>query len=148
MWKLKIAEGKDPWLESLNNFTGRQHWEFDPEAGTTEERAEVERARKEFKENRFNMRQSADLLMRMELRKGKANVEMAKGVKLKEREVIGEEAVTITLKKAINFFTSIQAHDGHWPSDNAGPLFFMPPLVSHFYLRSKKKKMDFSIQCP
>uniref|UniRef100_A0A803MET2 Squalene cyclase C-terminal domain-containing protein n=1 Tax=Chenopodium quinoa TaxID=63459 RepID=A0A803MET2_CHEQI len=63
-----------------------------------------------------------------QLRKGKANVETAKGVKLKDREVIGEDAVTITQKKAINFFTSIQAHDGHWPSDNAGPLYFMPPL--------------------
>ncbi|XP_021744147.1 lupeol synthase-like isoform X1 [Chenopodium quinoa] len=141
MWKLKIAEGKDPWLESLNNFTGRQHWEFDPEAGTTEERAEVERAREEFKRNRFNMRQSADLLMRMELRKGKPLVEMAKGVKLKEREVIGEEAVTTTLKKAINFFTSIQAHDGHWPSDNAGPLYFMPPLVMALYVTGDLNKV-------
>uniref|UniRef100_A0A803MET3 Terpene cyclase/mutase family member n=1 Tax=Chenopodium quinoa TaxID=63459 RepID=A0A803MET3_CHEQI len=128
MWKLKISEGNDPWLVSLNDHVGRQHWEFDPEAGTPEERAEVEKVREEFKRNRFKNRQSADLLMRMQLRKEKPSMEMIQGVKLKEREVIGEAAVTITLKKAINFFTSIQAHDGHWPSDNAGPLFFIPPL--------------------
>ncbi|KAJ8445202.1 hypothetical protein Cgig2_024408 [Carnegiea gigantea] len=158
MWKLKIAEGKgDPWLVTVNNHVGRQHWEFEPEAGTPEERAEVEKAREEFKRNRFKMRQSADLLMRMQVRKfnyhkcsiriqllesklipdlrrENPSVSIPPSIKLKEREGITEEAVTITLKRAIGFFSTIQAHDGHWPGECAGALFFLPPLVISLYI--------------
>ena len=56
MWRLKIGEGsKDPYLFSTNNFTGRQTWAFDPEAGTPEERAVVEEARQNFYKNRHQV---------------------------------------------------------------------------------------------
>lgn len=68
MWKLKVGEGEsDPYLFSLNNFTGRQTWEFDPEAGTAEERAEVEAARRNFYDNRFKVHPSSDLLWRYQV---------------------------------------------------------------------------------
>ncbi|QHO19928.1 Lupeol synthase [Arachis hypogaea] len=66
MWKLKIAEDGE-YLISGNNFIGREHWEFDPNAGTEEERAEVERLRQKFTNNRFSIKQSSDLLMRLQL---------------------------------------------------------------------------------
>uniref|UniRef100_A0A7C8YRP1 Squalene cyclase N-terminal domain-containing protein n=1 Tax=Opuntia streptacantha TaxID=393608 RepID=A0A7C8YRP1_OPUST len=135
MWKLKIAEGKDdPWLASVNNHIGRQHWEFDPKAGTEEERGEVERLREEFKKNRFKIRQSADLIMRMQLRGEDPSATIPPPVKLKEGEEITEEAVTTTLRRAISFFSSIQAHDGHWPGESSGATFFLPSLVITLYI--------------
>ncbi|KAG2664948.1 hypothetical protein I3760_16G106400 [Carya illinoinensis] len=65
MWKLKISKG-GPDLVSINNFIGREYWEFDPNAGTPEEHAKVERAREEYKKNRYKTKQSSDLLMRMQ----------------------------------------------------------------------------------
>lgn len=68
MWKLKIAEGGDEkWLTTTNNHVGRQHWEYDPDAGTQEERDEIRRIRFNFKINRFQFKQSADLLMRIQV---------------------------------------------------------------------------------
>ena len=67
MWRLKIAEGGGKWLTTTNDHVGRQHWEFDLEGGTPEERAQVEIMREKFKINRFRIKQSADLLMRMQV---------------------------------------------------------------------------------
>ncbi|KAI4380230.1 hypothetical protein MLD38_006445 [Melastoma candidum] len=119
---------------SVNGHIGRQHWEFDPDAGTPEEREEVERARREFAENRFRVKQSADLLMRMQLRKENPTGPIPAAVVIKDDEEVTEEAVTVTLRRAICFYSSIQAHDGHWPAENAGPLFFFPPLVMALYI--------------
>jgi lupeol synthase len=66
MWRLVIG-GKGAQVPSCNNHLGRQVWEFDPELGTDEERTAVERAREEFWKNRFNDKQSSDLLMRMQV---------------------------------------------------------------------------------
>lgn len=134
MWKLKIAEGKGPWLMTVNNHIGRQHWEFDPDAGSPQERAEVERVREEFKKNRFQFKQSADLLMRMQLTKENGCGPIPAAVKVKETEDATKEAVTTTLRRAISFYSTIQAHDGHWPAESAGPLFFLPPLVIALYI--------------
>lgn len=68
MWKLKFSEGKDDeWVRSVNNHIGRQFWEFDPHLGSKQERAQVEEARKEFNENRCKIKNSSDLLMRLQV---------------------------------------------------------------------------------
>lgn len=67
MWKLKIAEGGNAWLRTLNNHVGRQVWEFDPELGSPEELAKIEKARENFHNHRFEKKHSADLLMRLQV---------------------------------------------------------------------------------
>ena len=68
MWRLKVAEGgNSPYLKSSNNFLGRQIWEFDPEAGTAEERAEVEEARINFWNNRHQVKPCSDLLWQFQV---------------------------------------------------------------------------------
>lgn len=51
-------------------------------------------------------------------------------VKVKETEDVKEDMVTKTLRRAISFYSTIQAHDGHWPGDYGGPMFLLPGLVS------------------
>ncbi|KAK1422788.1 hypothetical protein QVD17_18075 [Tagetes erecta] len=137
MWKLKIAHGNnDPYLFSTNNFVGRQIWEFDPDAGTADERQEVEDARQCFKNNKIKgVRACADLLMRMQLIKENGiDVLSIPQVRLREDEEVNYEAVTTTVKKAIRLNRAIQAHDGHWPAEFSGPIFYTPPLLIAMYI--------------
>jgi beta-amyrin synthase len=49
--------------------------------------------------------------------------------KVEDGEEITHEKATATLRRAIHFFSALQASDGHWPAELAGVLFFLPPLV-------------------
>ncbi|RLM69703.1 hypothetical protein C2845_PM17G06810 [Panicum miliaceum] len=88
MWRLKVSEGSSPWLRSVNNLLGRQVWEFDPDLGTLEERAKVEKARREFAEHRFERKHSSDLLMRMQFAKENPQKLDLPAVKLGENEEV------------------------------------------------------------
>lgn len=50
-------------------------------------------------------------------------------IRLAHNEDVTFEAATTAVKKALRLNRAIQASDGHWPAENAGPLFFTPPLV-------------------
>lgn len=51
-------------------------------------------------------------------------------VKIEDGEEISYDKVTATLRRSIHLFAALQADDGHWPAENAGPNYFMQPLVS------------------
>nr|GLL30203.1 dammarenediol II synthase-like [Ipomoea trifida] len=130
MWKLKIGEGGGPYIYSTNNYVGRQIWEYDPNAGTPEEREAVEKARQDFRNNRHNgFHVCGDLLMRMQMIKESGiDVLSIPPIRLGEEEEVNYEAVTTAVKKALRLNRALQARDGHWPAEIAGPMFFTPPL--------------------
>ncbi|KAL1098774.1 hypothetical protein V6Z11_D05G120700 [Gossypium hirsutum] len=138
MWRLKIAKGSvgdgGGWLRSLNNHVGRQVWEFCPESGTPEELSKVEMARQSFRDNRFHKKHSSDLLMRIQFAEEKQSVTNLPQTKLEEFEDVKEEAVMTTLRSALDFYSTIQADDGHWPGDYGGPMFLLPGLVITLYV--------------
>ncbi|CAL5210450.1 unnamed protein product [Lathyrus oleraceus] len=135
MWRLKIAEGgNDPYLFSTNIFVGRQTWEYDPEAGSEEERAQVEEARRHFYDNRFKVKPCSDLLWRFQVLRENNFKQSIGGVKIEDEEEITYEKATTTLKRGTHHLAALQASDGHWPAQSAGPLFFMPPLVLCVYI--------------
>ncbi|GAB2289843.1 CRISPR-associated protein 1 [Dionaea muscipula] len=129
MWKLKVAEGDSSWLKTTNNHVGRQVWEFDPNLGAPEELAEVEKARENFRIHRFEKKHSSDILMRLQFAKENIwNVDIPR-VQVKDGQDLTEEMITNTLRRALSFHSTIQAHDGHWPGDYGGPMFLLPGLI-------------------
>ncbi|CAK9308724.1 unnamed protein product [Citrullus colocynthis] len=143
MWRLKLGKGEnEDYLFSTNNFIGRQTWEFDPHAGTDEERAQVEEARQNFYKKRNHVQCSSDLLWRFQFLEEKkfkqtipkVEVEEGKGSENNEVTIINKETVNIALRRASTLFVALQSDHGHWPAENAGPLFFLPPLVFALYI--------------
>ncbi|XP_047308001.1 dammarenediol II synthase-like [Impatiens glandulifera] len=126
MWKLKVAEGSGPWLFSTNNFVGRQIWEFDPAAGSPEERAEVEKACIDYSKGL----PSGDVLMRLQLKEENKHIDLSiPPVRLGDNEEVTYEATTTALRKGVRLNCAIQGKDGHWPAENSGQHFFTPPLI-------------------
>jgi len=57
-------------------------------------------------------------------------------VRVEDGEEVTYEKTTTALRRSANFFSALQASDGHWPAENSGVLFFLPPFVSIFFLIS------------
>ncbi|KAF7152321.1 hypothetical protein RHSIM_Rhsim01G0120900 [Rhododendron simsii] len=55
-------------------------------------------------------------------------------VKVGEDADVTYEVAAASVKRALRFSSAMQAKDGHWPAENAGPLFFLPPLVMCLYI--------------
>lgn len=141
MWRLKVGEGGGPWLRSTNGFLGRTVWQFDAGAGTPEERAEVERMRREFADGRFRRRESADLLMRLQYEKQNKHQgndhhrrRLPPARKLDEEDEVTEEIALASLRRALDRFSSLQSDDGCWPGDFSGVMFIMPGLIFALYV--------------
>ncbi|KAI3857250.1 hypothetical protein MKW92_032655, partial [Papaver armeniacum] len=140
MWKLRVSSKEGPfsqWLFSTNNFSGRQIWEFDSDAGTPEDIAEVEKARQLYFNNRFKVPTHGDAILRLQqLRENKSKFDLSipPVKKIRTDEEVTYEATTITLKRAVRFYSTLQTNDGHWASEIGGPLFYMPPLVIALYI--------------
>lgn len=135
MWRLKIGEGaNEPYLYSTNNFVGRQTWEFDPNYGTPEAIEEVEEARRNFYNNRFQVKPCGDLIWRLQFLREKNFKQTIPQVKVADGAEITYETATATLKRAVSLFTALQSDQGHWPAEIAGPQFFLPPLVFCLYI--------------
>ncbi|XP_010541293.1 PREDICTED: germanicol synthase-like [Tarenaya hassleriana] len=119
MWRLRVGKGGDDgYLHSTNDYVGRQIWEFDPDVRSQEELDEVEEARRNFSQRRARVKASSDLIWRLQFLR-------EKNIKQKIPKV-----AKAALTRGVHYFSALQADDGHWPAENAGPLFFLPPFVS------------------
>ncbi|CAD6253416.1 unnamed protein product [Miscanthus lutarioriparius] len=115
MWRLKIGEGGGPWLRSANKFIGRQVWEFDPDAGSQDELAEIERLRKEFTENCYQKKVAQDLLLRMQYAKQNNLQVDVPVIKLAHSAEVTEETILASMSNYVylNHIKDAQLHKHH-----------------------------------
>eukprot|EP00803_Ostreobium_quekettii_P008888 evm.model.scf_1873.3 EVM.evm.TU.scf_1873.3 scf_1873:15470-26076(+) len=135
MWRL-VTAGGGPLLTSLNDNVGRQHWEFDPQAGTPEQRAQVEELRENFANNRRAKRQCSDELLRLQaadrIKAAGANVVKDPCV-VQGRGPVAVSQVDHQVLCGLKYYAALQQRDGHWAGDYGGPNFLMPGMVIALY---------------
>ena len=137
MWHF-VSQGDshgNPFLETTNDFVGRQYWEFDPSAGTPDERAEVDRLRKAFTASRHKKRDSDDALIRLQARHRISQADIVvPSEPLSENVAITKLRMEKHLEAGIRYYQCLQEKDGHWPGDYGGPMFLLPGLVITAYV--------------
>lgn len=118
MWVFKSASdsGGHPHLVTLNGHKGRQTWQFDPNAGTPDQRAKIEQLRAAFTANRHKQHHSADELLRLQCAdKIAAKKHSPPTEPNKDCAIPSAERVEEHLKGAISFYECLQQEDGHFP---------------------------------
>ncbi|KAM6586390.1 hypothetical protein CsatA_008995 [Cannabis sativa] len=142
MWKIKFGrnsskEKEEEYLFSTNNFLGRQTFEFDPNAGTPEERAQIQQARHNFYTNRYNVKSSSDHISRLQMlneRKFKQTIEQVKMNNDVDDDENKYKAANAAMRRSIKFWSALQSPHGHWPAQASGSMYLTPPLVFCVYI--------------
>uniref|UniRef100_A0A1J3DFQ2 Terpene cyclase/mutase family member n=1 Tax=Noccaea caerulescens TaxID=107243 RepID=A0A1J3DFQ2_NOCCA len=147
MWRLRIgaAARDEPHLFSTNNNVGRQIWEFETEAGSPEELAEVDQARKNFSLNRSRFKTSPDLLLRMQFLREKKFEQKISRVRIDDADKITYEDAKAAMRRGMLYLAALQANDGHWPAENSGTIFFNGPFFICLYITGHLEKI-FSVE--
>ncbi|XP_051113925.1 cycloartenol synthase-like isoform X2 [Andrographis paniculata] len=145
MWKLKFSDDDDGhrrWLTTANRHAGRQFWEFDPTPPTPHHSAAVAQARRNFQAGRRSIRQSSDLLMRIQFAEedevfkhsGRSYGSSSGNDGGSGSGDDNTERVVDVLRNGMKFYSNLQAEDGHWPADYGGPLFLLPGLIIALFI--------------
>lgn len=137
MWKFVCAgsggpgvQSNHPLLHTQNEHVGRGYWEYDPNAGTPEQRAKVEELRRHFTANRHTQKHSSDELLRLQVA-DKLSRPRALPPAGPVPEQLDEQRVAEHLRGAISFYEGLQCEDGHWAGDYGGPMFLFPGVLAH-----------------
>ncbi|KAK3011910.1 hypothetical protein RJ639_011060, partial [Escallonia herrerae] len=56
-------------------------------------------------------------------------MKLPKQVTVGNEEDVSEEAVETTLRRALRFFSTLQAEGGYWPGDYGGILYLLPGMA-------------------
>ncbi|BAM80160.1 cycloartenol synthase [Cyanidioschyzon merolae strain 10D] len=126
----------------LHSDHGRQWWTFSTSDAETnlddpalaKEAALIEEARRTFHEHRFERKQAADQVYRIQallraqgvLSNAELSEEYAKAATLGELDA--------TLWRGFCWYARLQQPDGHWPGDYGGPMFLLPGLLIVCYI--------------
>ncbi|VVA95758.1 unnamed protein product [Arabis nemorensis] len=147
MWRLRIGAetGDNTYLFSTNNYAGWQIWEFDEEAGSPEELAEVNKARDNFSANRSIFKTSADLLWRIQFLREKKFEQKIPRVRIEDEEKITYEDAKTALRRGVLYFAALQSDNGHWLAENSGSMFFNAPYIICLYITGHLDKV-FSLE--
>ncbi|KAE8729896.1 Lupeol synthase [Hibiscus syriacus] len=54
--------------------------------------------------------------------------------KIEDSKEVTCEDTTAALRRTVRLVSALQSEHGHWPSEQSGPMYFMPPLVMCLYI--------------
>ncbi|MFQ6644248.1 hypothetical protein Gotur_017297, partial [Gossypium turneri] len=54
--------------------------------------------------------------------------------KIEDGEEVTYEVTTAAVKRSVHLFSALQSTHSHWPAENSGPMFYLPPLVMSLYI--------------
>ncbi|MBA0867562.1 hypothetical protein Goshw_001243, partial [Gossypium schwendimanii] len=54
--------------------------------------------------------------------------------KIEDGKEVTYEVTTAAVKRSLHLFSALQSTHGHWPAENSGPMFYLPPLVMSLYI--------------